>query len=100
MGFRIALGTDSLASNDDLSLFAEMRAFRKTFPNVAASETVAMATTVAAGVIGEGARLGRLAEGYLAKPIAIPYDARNYGDYEVYEAIIAFAHEPTVDFAV
>ena len=31
LGFNICLGTDSLASNDDLSLFAEMRMFRDRF---------------------------------------------------------------------
>ena len=32
LGFNICLGTDSLASNESLSLFAEMRAFQKNFP--------------------------------------------------------------------
>src|ERR1043166_5414427 len=37
-GFNICLGTDSLASNESLSLFAEMRAFQKKFPSVSANK--------------------------------------------------------------
>ncbi len=44
LGFNICLGTDSLASNDDLSLFAEMRAFQKKFPGVAPGEILKMVT--------------------------------------------------------
>ncbi len=38
LDFNVCLGTDSLASNDDLSLFAEIRQFSKTFPNVSPEE--------------------------------------------------------------
>ena len=34
LGFNVCLGTDSLASNQSLSLFDEMRAFQKNFPQV------------------------------------------------------------------
>ncbi|MEY2544328.1 MAG: aminodeoxyfutalosine deaminase, partial [Verrucomicrobiota bacterium] len=44
LGFNICLGTDSLASNDDLSLFAEMRAFQKEFPDVSWEEILTMVT--------------------------------------------------------
>ncbi len=98
MGFRIALGTDSLASNDDLSLFAEMREFHRSFPDVPPGVVVAMTTSIAAELIGEGARLGRLANGYLAKPVAIPFRGNIYNDYEVYEAVIDFRGQITADF--
>src|SRR5207253_3421675 len=42
LGFNICLGTDSLASNDDLSLFAEMRAFQERFSDVSPEEILKM----------------------------------------------------------
>src|SRR5207247_10230164 len=44
LGFNICLGTDSLASNEKLSLFAEMRAFQKKFPAVSSEEIFQMVT--------------------------------------------------------
>ena len=44
LGFNVCLGTDSLASNEDLSLFAEMRAFQKEFPGVSPEEILQMVT--------------------------------------------------------
>src|SRR6266705_2175607 len=44
LGFNVCLGTDSLASNESLSLFAEMRAFQQEFPSVSAEEIFQMVT--------------------------------------------------------
>lgn len=76
LGFNICLGTDSLASTDDLSLLAEMREFQKNVPKVPAEEILAMATRNPAEALGQSDRLGRLSPGYLADLIAIPVGAR------------------------
>src|SRR4029077_4254904 len=44
LGFNVCLGTDSLASNETLSLFDEMRAFQKEFPSISAEEIFQMVT--------------------------------------------------------
>src|SRR2546423_2070540 len=49
LGFNICLGTDSLASNSDLSLFADMRELLRKEPGLAPRETVEMATIRGAG---------------------------------------------------
>jgi len=50
VGFNVCLGTDSLASNEDLSLFGELRAFQKKFPNVSPEEVLKMVTVNGARV--------------------------------------------------
>ncbi len=47
-GVRVALGTDSLASNPDLDLFAEARFLRKCHPDVNGDTLLRMATTLSA----------------------------------------------------
>jgi cytosine/adenosine deaminase-related metal-dependent hydrolase len=71
-GINVCLGTDSLASNDDFSLFAEMRAFQKDFPNVPAAEILAMATANAARALEQENMLGKIAPGFSADLIAVP----------------------------
>ena len=71
-GFNVCLGTDSLASNDDLSLFAEMRAFQKEFPDVRPEEILEMVTVNAARALREQDALGRVRSGFLADLIAVP----------------------------
>jgi aminodeoxyfutalosine deaminase len=85
-GFNICLGTDSLASNDDLSLFAEMRAFQKEFPNVSTEEILEMVTTNPARALQQEDRLGKICPGFTADLIDLPYERST----SVFEAIIAY----------
>jgi cytosine/adenosine deaminase-related metal-dependent hydrolase len=89
LGFNICLATDSLASNSDLSLFAEMRAFQKSHPQISAEEILKMVTVNPAVAIERARELGRIASGYLADMIALPLA----GATDVYEQIIAFDKE-------
>lgn len=68
----LCLGTDSLASNRSLSLFREMRLFRKNHPSVPAGEILSMVTVKPAQALGLGNQLGRIKPGYLADLIGIP----------------------------
>jgi aminodeoxyfutalosine deaminase len=72
LGFNICLGTDSLASNNDLSLFAEVRAFRKEFPNVSPAEILKMVTVNSARALQQETALGKIQSGFLADLIALP----------------------------
>jgi cytosine/adenosine deaminase-related metal-dependent hydrolase len=72
LGFNISLGTDSLASNSSLSLFAEMREFLRKEPALAPSDVLAMVTANAADAIGQGGMLGRIRPEYRADLIALP----------------------------
>src|SRR5437763_16041361 len=86
LGFNLCLGTDSLASNDDLSLFAEMRAFQKEFPTVPAERIVEMVTINPARALRQENELGKIARGFLADMIALPWR----GSTPAFEEIIAF----------
>jgi cytosine/adenosine deaminase-related metal-dependent hydrolase len=58
LGVNICLGTDSLASTEDLSLFGEMRAFQKAFPQVSSREVLEMVTRNPARALGHSDQLG------------------------------------------
>jgi len=70
-GIPVLLGTDSLASNDDLSMFGEMRAMQAAFPAIDPAEIITMATVRPAAAIGRSGRLGELSPGALADFITI-----------------------------
>jgi cytosine/adenosine deaminase-related metal-dependent hydrolase len=72
LGFNICLGTDSLASNEDLSLFAEMREFQKEFPGVPPEEILKMVTLNPAMALHREKMIGRIRPGFCADLIAIP----------------------------
>jgi cytosine/adenosine deaminase-related metal-dependent hydrolase len=86
-GSNICLGTDSLASNSDLSLFAEMRELLRKEPGLSPREVVAMATLNGALAIGQPDFLGKMAPGTHADLIAVP-EAPSATD--VFETIVAF----------
>jgi cytosine/adenosine deaminase-related metal-dependent hydrolase len=85
-GFNVCLGTDSSASNDDLSLFAEMRAFQKKFPNVSAEEIFKMVTVNPARALRQETVLGKIRSGFLADLVAAPCA----GSTSALEEIVAF----------
>jgi cytosine/adenosine deaminase-related metal-dependent hydrolase len=87
LGFNICLGTDSLASNENLSLFAEMRAFRRGVPAVSPKEALEMVTVNGGRALGRPQILGRIRANYFADLIAIPCG----GITDVFEEILAFA---------
>jgi cytosine/adenosine deaminase-related metal-dependent hydrolase len=86
LGFNICLGTDSLASNQSLSLFAEMRAFQKGFPNVSAEEVLKMVTVNPAMALHQHNMLGRIRPGFYADLIALQCSKQD----NLFEQIVAF----------
>lgn len=87
LGFNICLGTDSLASNSSLSLFAEMRELLSKEPWISPREVLTMATVNGAGALGQSASLGSICPGYLADLIAIP---SAHAGADPFDAILAF----------
>jgi cytosine/adenosine deaminase-related metal-dependent hydrolase len=74
-GVTICLGTDSLASNDSLNLFEEMRLFLR-LHGVTEQEVLDRVTLHPAKAIGLADRLGIITAGACADLIAIPYSGR------------------------
>jgi cytosine/adenosine deaminase-related metal-dependent hydrolase len=66
MGINIALGTDSLASNESLSILEEMRFLYQTRKDLKCDEIIRMATLNGAVALDFGGVLGRLRRGYWA----------------------------------
>ncbi|MFN2623478.1 MAG: amidohydrolase family protein [Chthoniobacterales bacterium] len=84
-GFNICLGTDSLASNSDLSLFAEIRELLRKNAGLAPRHALEMATLNGAAALGQRDRLGCIKAGAIADLIALPSST---GD--VFENIVGF----------
>jgi aminodeoxyfutalosine deaminase len=62
-GVRVALGTDSRASNPDLSLWNELLFLRERFPQVAPGNLLEMGTRAGAEALGLDRRIGTLTAG-------------------------------------
>jgi cytosine/adenosine deaminase-related metal-dependent hydrolase len=82
-GVNVAVGTDSLASVDDLNLFSELKTMHRLAPEVAPSKILESATLVGARALGVGADLGSLTTGKRAAMIAVtlPAGVSNVEEY-------------------
>jgi cytosine/adenosine deaminase-related metal-dependent hydrolase len=70
-GLRVAVGTDSLASVDDLNLFAELAELRRLAPAVPASWLLRSATLDGASALGWAREFGSIEPGKRAALIAV-----------------------------
>jgi cytosine/adenosine deaminase-related metal-dependent hydrolase len=84
-GVRIAIGTDSLASTEDLNVFAELAALRALAPAVPASRLLESATLEGARALGFEADFGTIAPGKSGRLLAvsIPEDVNDVEEYLV-----------------
>lgn len=70
-GVRVAIGTDSLASVEDLNMFAELAVVRSLAPGIPASRILRSATLDGAEALGFGGELGSIEPGKRAELIAV-----------------------------
>jgi cytosine/adenosine deaminase-related metal-dependent hydrolase len=71
-GVHVAMGTDSRASNPDLSVLGEMRHVARTHPDVAPSTILRLGTLSGAEALGRADRVGSLTPAKLAHLVAVP----------------------------
>jgi cytosine/adenosine deaminase-related metal-dependent hydrolase len=71
-GVRVALGTDSLASNPDLDLLAEARLVKQRYPDVPGETILRMATLAGAEALGWADECGSLDAGKSADFVVVP----------------------------
>jgi cytosine/adenosine deaminase-related metal-dependent hydrolase len=77
---RVALGTDSLASNPDLDLLAEARCVHKFYPDLPGDVLLRMATLSGAEALGRGSVTGSLTPGKSADLVIVPLTPGGDGD--------------------
>ena len=79
-GVRVALGTDSRASNPDLSLLEELRFVARHHPQVEPAAVLGLGTLAGARALGVDRDVGTLAAGKLANLTVVPLPEREAGD--------------------
>ena len=81
-GINVCLGTDSMASNDNLSMLDEMQTLGQMFPHMSAEEILEFATVNAAKALNQREKLGKIAAGAWADLIAVPLESAGSDPYE------------------
>jgi len=94
-GLKLCLGTDSLASNDSLSLFDEMKFLSLFFAGISPKDIIAMATINGAAALGFKDQFGRLTPGRKAKMIFLPINASTAN--RIPESIVAADFSGEID---
>ncbi|MCP4267972.1 MAG: amidohydrolase family protein [Candidatus Brocadiaceae bacterium] len=83
----IALGTDSLASNDSLSILDEMKFISEHYNDVRPQEIFYMGTIAGAKALGMDDKIGRLEPGYYADIAVVEFD-ENFKD-NIYDGVFS-----------
>lgn len=80
LGATVALGTDSRASNPDLSVLAEMRHVARRHRSISTELVLSLGTLAGARALGRGQDVGTLDAGKLANLAIVPVAARSPAD--------------------
>jgi cytosine/adenosine deaminase-related metal-dependent hydrolase len=97
LGVRVALGTDSRASNPDLCLFDEMRHVARTHPTVDPQQVLRMGTLDGAESLGYQGQMGSITPGKRNELIAIPLSDASLDDpSEILASIFAEESIPSL----
>lgn len=94
-GIPIAIGTDSLASNDRLSIFAEMASLANIAPGLNPEVVFKAATYGGARALGIQRDFGTLSQGKAAKFITI--NASDVKENEIYDFLVSGCDSPDLD---
>ena len=82
-GARVAVGTDSLASNPDLSILSELRHIARNHPNVSRDDILRMGTLSGAEALGAGEKLGSITPGKRAWLATVPLESTHGEPHEL-----------------
>ena len=94
-GARVALGTDSRASNPDLSLLEEMRFVARAYPTISYRDVLVMGTLAGAEALGHAEDVGSISPGKLANMIAMPLPPASDKAAHALEAILFSDVQPS-----
>jgi cytosine/adenosine deaminase-related metal-dependent hydrolase len=94
-GVKVALGTDSRASNPDLSILAEMGQAARCYPGINPQEILRMGTLTGAEALGRGNDIGSITSGKLANLVAIPLPSDTKTSDDALASILANETAPS-----